>query len=93
MIPDKVRRKVLERDSYDDRPCCAFCGSPYNIDLHHYVERSRFGKDDERNLICLCHEHHMMLHSQDYENMQAFVKAYLSEHYENWNEKELIWSK
>ena len=91
-ISAKVRAKVKERDSWDGRTCCIYCGSPYNVELHHYIERSRGGKGVEQNLISLCTRCHARLHSGERE-IRDFCEIYLTEHYPNWNEKDLIYRK
>lgn len=88
-IPKEVRLKVYERDSYDGCPCCIWCGSPRFVHIHHYIERSRGGKGIEENLVCLCGNCHERLHRGD-ELIKTYVKTYLSERYEGWNEEMLI---
>ena len=55
-----IANKVLTRD----KGRCYYCGSPY-VELHHIVYKSHGGKDDERNLICLCRVHHEMVHTME----------------------------
>jgi 5-methylcytosine-specific restriction endonuclease McrA len=54
----KLRREVLERDSWR----CQKCGSLRNLDVHHVRRRSTLGDDAEANLITLCRNCHQMLH-------------------------------
>ena len=88
-IDDRVRDAVLKRDSWEDTPCCVCCGSPHNIELHHYVERSRGGLGREQNLICLCHKCHTKLHEGD-EQVKEYCKAYLKDCYKGWSESKQI---
>ena len=87
-IPTDVREVVKERDSYDGWPCCIWCGRPY-VEVHHYIERSRGGLGIEQNLVCLCKRCHTKIHKGD-TDLQNFVREYLSEHYEGWDERTLI---
>lgn len=57
-VPLKVRSAVISRDNSR----CRFCGKPSSI-LHHIWYRSQGGKHIEVNLICLCQEHHELMHS------------------------------
>lgn len=88
-ISQEVRDRVYERDSYEDWPCCIFCGRPRGIEVHHFIERSRGGKGVEENLVCLCKKCHTKVHQGDTE-LQNFIREYLSSHYEDWNEETLI---
>lgn len=88
-ISQEVRDAVYNRDSYDGWPCCAYCGKPRGIEVHHYIERSRGGLGIEENLICLCKRCHTRVHQGDTE-LQNFVREYLSEHYDGWDENNLI---
>ena len=88
IIP-KVRQRVYERDSWDGAPCCIRCGRPYP-EVHHYIERSRGGLGIEENLVCLCTWCHKDLHNKNYREMTDFVRDYLKNYYEDWDEKKLI---
>lgn len=89
-IPKRVREKVYERDSYDGAPCCIICGSPYNIEVHHLVERSRGGMGVEENLVCLCSRCHRKLHDTEDGEIKGFIREYLSNHYDGWDESNYI---
>lgn len=88
-ITPSVRNMVYERDSYDDHPCCVWCGNPY-VEVHHYIERSRGGKGIEENLVCLCKRCHARLHDTADEEIKGFIRDYLKEQYDGWNEEALI---
>ena len=91
-ISPKVRKRVMERDSVDGWTVCQYCGSPYNIEVHHYVERSRGGMGIEQNLICLCTRCHNRLHSGETE-IRNFCGEYLHEKYPTYTERDLIYRK
>lgn len=91
-IPKEVRDRVYERDSYDGCPCCIWCGRPKYVQVHHYIERSRGGLGIEENLVCLCGDCHTKLHKGDWQ-IEEYVRIYLSEHYDKWDEKTLIAGK
>ena len=88
-VSQDVREKVYERDSYDGWPCCIFCGHPRGIEVHHFIERSRGGRGIEENLVCLCKKCHTKIHQGD-TDIQNYIRSYLSEHYEDWDEQSLI---
>lgn len=88
-IPNDVRYKVYERDSYDGCPCCIWCGKPKYIQVHHYIERSRGGLGIEENLVCLCNQCHSALHKGN-KDIEAYVRIYLSTKYSDWKEDALI---
>lgn len=91
-IPKDVRDRVIERDSYEDCPCCVYCGKPKYVQLHHYIERSRGGLGIEENLVCLCAKCHTALHKGDWQ-IEEYVRMYLSDKYADWDEKKLIAKK
>jgi 5-methylcytosine-specific restriction endonuclease McrA len=53
----------LKHFGYDatDFIACEYCGKPGN-DIHHLTARSRGGKDEIENLMCLCRECHHEVH-------------------------------
>ena len=91
-ISSEVRATVYKRDSWDECPCCVYCGKPYP-QVHHYIERSRGGLGIEENLVCLCADCHYRLHNSEYTKMTKFVKEYLMGKYPDWDEKKLIKEK
>ena len=88
-ISHDVREIVYERDQFDGWTCCIYCGKPRGIEVHHFIERSRGGMGIEQNLVCLCKACHTKIH-QGNTDIQNFIREYLSEHYDGWNEKDLI---
>ena len=57
----QLHRQVLERDGWR----CQTCGSMQNLQVHHLKFRSQSGGDKEQNLITLCVECHLDVHSRD----------------------------
>ncbi len=49
---------ILERDNHK----CRFCGTKYNLEVHHITPRSLGGTNHEYNLITLCNGCHSFLH-------------------------------
>ena len=59
-LPGRVRDEVRTRDG----GCCRLCGVGLGrIEIHHIEYRSQGGPDAAWNLISLCMEHHLMMHS------------------------------
>ena len=50
---------VAERDSFT----CVLCTNPFS-DIHHYVPRSKGGRNTPENLVALCRACHMRIHRQ-----------------------------
>ena len=81
-IPQKVRDEVLARDSFDEWPCCIYCGAPGpGLHLHHVVRRSQGGKHEASNLVTLCYKCHGRLHDGDHE-IQRYAEDYLRRKYD-----------
>jgi 5-methylcytosine-specific restriction endonuclease McrA len=57
---EQRRREVLKLDGY----CCATCGSPYNVEIHHKRKRSVLRDDRATNLITLCEDCHRAEHEE-----------------------------
>lgn len=56
-----TREKVLDRDNHE----CQYCHGKHKdkqLDVHHIIQRSQGGSDEEENLITLCHTCHVQLH-------------------------------
>ena len=91
-ITAKVRLDVYDRDSIQGTPCCIYCGSPYHIEIAHYIERSRGGMGIPQNLVCLCTECHRKQHNGD-KDIEDFMRKYLMCLYDTWSESDLIYDK
>lgn len=92
-IPLKVRERVLERDSIDGAPCCIYCGSPKNLQMAHFVPRSRGGKGVETNLACLCVACHAMFDMGDGTYIRQVFIDHLKSHYPGWSEEDQVYTK
>lgn len=95
-ISPNVRRKVRERDSIDGAACCIFCGSPYNIEIAHYVPRSQGGVGQETNLACLCSKCHAIMDNGEptkAKEIREVFKDWLKRNYPNWSEEGQVYRK
>jgi hypothetical protein len=57
-IPDRIRRRVEDRDQRCRAPGCR----NRRVDLHHLRHRAHGGWTTEANLVCLCRRHHTAHH-------------------------------
>ena len=89
-ISPKVRKEVLERDNCQ----CIICGANYGLQIAHYISRARLGLGIPKNLAVMCASCH---YSYDNGNLHREIKKafedYLKAKYEDWNEKDLIYTK
>ena len=95
-ITEKVRREVYERDSYDGAPCCAACGTPHNLSLHHIVPRSLSGLGIPRNLVVLCAEcHDIADHGKPGERwvIRSHIEEIMKTQYPGWSESQLRYKR
>jgi 5-methylcytosine-specific restriction endonuclease McrA len=89
-ISPSVRKEVLERDDCQ----CIVCGSNQNLQIAHFISRGRLGLGIPQNLGVMCVGCHV-----SYDNgkmrreIEKLFREYLMAHYEDWNEKDLIYSK
>lgn len=89
-ISPKVRKEVMKRDG----GCCIICGSAYGLQIAHYISRGRLGLGVPENLgvMCLiCHQKYDQ--SKFHKDIGKLFRAHLQEHYPNWDERKLIYSK
>jgi 5-methylcytosine-specific restriction endonuclease McrA len=91
-ISEKIRKIVYARDSYDDCPCCVFCGVSRNLELAHFIGRSQGGLGIPENLITACQSCHKKLDSGK-EGYKDIAMIYLNHKHENWSEEKLYFSK
>jgi hypothetical protein len=59
IVPERLRRIIVERDGGCRVPGCA---STLRPDIHHLVHWSEGGRTDTDNLVALCHRHHRLHH-------------------------------
>lgn len=89
-ISPKIKAAVWARDGGK----CILCGSHNAEPNAHYIARSHSGLGVEQNIVTLCAGCHYA-----YDNTHARpvlreeIKAYLMNHYEGWNEADLIFKK
>lgn len=57
--PKATRNKVMERDRF----LCRFDGAHTADHVHHIAYRSQGVDHSEHNLICLCEQHHALVHA------------------------------
>ena len=94
----KAKTAISDRDSIDGCPCCVFCGAaapaPLAWSNAHYISRAQGGLGIPANGLTLCpacHRRYDQTTARD--NMRLYFREYLSEHYEDWSEDALIYSK
>jgi 5-methylcytosine-specific restriction endonuclease McrA len=88
-ISSKVRKQVIERDKY-----CIICGVNRNLQIAHYISRARGGLGIPQNLGLLCINCHSQYDNGKLHNeIKKTFKAHLKEHYPDWDEQKLIYSK
>lgn len=96
-ISPRVRRKVRARDSMENHPNCIYCGRSRNIEIAHYVPRSRGGRGIESNLACLCHEcHEAMDNGSDLrlaEDIRRTFRDWMKMNYPGWTEEAQVYHK
>lgn len=100
-IPMAVKKAVAERDSFDGHPCCIFCGYPAPVDkptafsCAHFISRAQGGLGTvEENILTLCPECHRRYdQTGPREEMRAYFREYLADHYPGWDESKLIYRK
>ena len=89
-ISPKVRKEVLERDDYQ----CIICGKNYGLQIAHYISRARGGLGKPENLATMCVScHSAMDNGKHHKELQNAVREHLQSHYDDWNEKDLIYTK
>jgi len=93
------RAEVNDRDSYDGAPCCIIpgCGTPYNLEIAHYISRQKSGRGIPMNLVTLCIKHHRMFDTGRAEESNIInrqIKEYLQHCYgESWSEDNLRYQR
>ena len=98
-IPQEVKRRVAERDSYEGHPCCILCGkpaptgSPLAYSCAHYISRAQGGRGIEENIVTLCPVCHKAYDTDSRELLKPILRRYLRELYPNWSEEKLLYQK
>ena len=89
-ISPKVRKEVLERDNHQ----CIICGANHGLQIAHYISRARSGLGIPKNLVTMCVSCHFQFDNGKLHNeIKNLVQEHLKAHYEDWNEKDLIYKK
>ena len=89
-ISPMVRNEVLKRDNCQ----CIICGEKHNLQIAHYISRGRLGLGIPQNLATMCVHCHFSYDNGKYHNeIKEAFEDYLKAHYDDWNEKELIYKK
>lgn len=99
----KARKEIYQRDNMQ----CIFCKIDYHMEgatwldrevlsIMHYIPRSKNGLGIPQNGAVGCQHHHNMLDNGNLgnrEEMLGLFKAYLQNHYRDWNEEKLVYNK
>lgn len=97
------RRKIIDRD-YGE---CIFCRKGYKMSggtefakqiksIMHYIPRGQGGLGTAENGAVGCQYHHDMMDNGNQgnrEEMLEIFKAHLQQHYPDWSEDKLVYSK
>lgn len=100
---EKARQEIY----YRDRAKCIFCTMGYRMEqgtwlgkeilgVMHYIPRSRNGLGIPKNGALGCQYHHEIMDNGNQgvrEEMLGMFREYLKNHYEDWNEEELVYRK
>ena len=98
-ITRTVKRLVARRDSVDGWPCCILCGKPaptrnvLMFSCAHYISRAQGGLGVEKNILTLCWDCHQAYDGPERNTLQSILRRYLREHYDDWDEEDLIYKK
>lgn len=98
-----ARKEIMFRDRNE----CIFCRKQYRMQgaawldkevksIMHYIPRSKGGLGIPQNGAVGCAYHHDMMDNGNKGNrgeMLGIFRAYLQEHYPEWNEAELVYDK
>ncbi len=87
-----MKDKEIYKMIADTQPWCQLCGSTNWLEIHHIVYRSEGGSNDERNLIRLCKNCHIMVHSNK-KKWQPFLLKNQSVKYGKVDKNDLIKNK
>ena len=89
-ISARTRHKVYVRDG----GCCIICGSPFDLQVAHYVSRSQLGLGIEQNLVLLCNGcHYAFDNGGKREEYGKMIADYLRAWYKNWDGMKLTYEK
>lgn len=100
-------KRAREAILFRDYGRCIFCAKEYHMEkatwlgteiksVMHYIPRSKNGLGIEQNGAIGCQYHHEMMdngHEGRREEMLGIFRDYLKEHYPDWSEADLVYSK
>lgn len=100
-------KKAREKIFFRDKGQCIFCKKDYHMEnatwlstdilqIMHYVPRSKNGLGIPENGALGCEYHHAMMDNGNKgrrQEMLEIFRMHLKEHYADWNEDELTYSK
>ena len=93
-IPQDVKKKVAERDSFDGWNCCILCGNPNGQPNAHVVPRSDNGMGIEENIVTLCCDCHRRYDNTDERmKLREEIVNYLKKFYPDWSEEMVRYDK
>ena len=88
-ISKAVKEAVYARDS----GICVVCGKSGDP-VAHYISRAQGGLGIEQNIVTLCPSCHRIYdQSPKREILRSVIRNYLKNHYQNWDERKLIYRK
>lgn len=91
-IPKKVKMTVWKRDDHR----CIFCDTPvpWNMANSHFIKRSHMGLGIEENIMTNCQSCHEEFEKESKDGwMHRKARRHFREHYDDWDEKNLIYHK
>jgi DNA-directed RNA polymerase subunit RPC12/RpoP len=82
-LSSRTVTKILKRSKIG----CAICGwNESTCDIHHIVERSKGGTNELNNLICVCPNHHRVIHNEAKFSIEELQSMSLEKTLPNWRE-------
>lgn len=97
-VSKHLRNIVAERDSYT----CVLCTNAYT-DMHHFIPRSKGGRNVPHNLVSLCRTCHGKVHheipttQEEDDEIEYRLVEYLSDYYADdddyWNDAADYWRR
>lgn len=105
--PYNFSREIAEEIADRDGHACIFCAMGYHMesksqmlygipDIMHYKNKSQGGLGVAENGVLGCRYHHGLLdngHLGLRPEMLEIMKSHLTEHYPEWDEKQLVYNK
>lgn len=82
-MSSKAEKKIYEK-IVEEQPYCQLCGSTNNLHIHHIYYRSQLGLTTEKNLIRLCQNCHLLVHS----NKKKYQPILLKKQYKKYGKFE-----